>query len=492
MMILLRRRLLLFESSLSFPSCSNKTLHIVFLVGGFAFVLLSFWHLGFPADEQRRHDHRLNRNPLQPLSQSSRRTLTPSSRLKRIIKNGESETTASWTRSQKWNDANNSTSAGSANSANVSRMDHIADSHNNTVLIQHDLAPKNRLMFPKFKKADDNNDNSNNSSNRQQSPPVLAPTLQSPNGGAFVHMGKTGGSAISLLLRNGCHSWMPHPCRVIPEETTASRLIQSYYHSPDFPFLQQSHHDFYSISIRDPLERFISAFCFEHLQNRLARHEELLRGKNWKYEDLYVCFPTLERYVSYLGGGEGSSHYNTSTDFYYPYKKNQVVVDSCQDLARASFHGHVRPYIHLYFNYERIQSFIPIFFQNATNIYVIRQEHLWDDWKSFNQVLLTKMRQQQNQNNNNQHNDQDTDGMVIVPQQQDHEVVRNLTGAAIHQPVTRDLSPEGYIILCRALDREYQAYFAFLQRAQNLQPRDVQETIQRARRKCPNLRNSSL
>lgn len=376
--------------------------------------------------------------------------------------------------SHKWNGGANNNST-TAESTNVPRMNHSgAGSNNNIAVVQHDLAPKNQLMFPKFKKVDSSNN------------PVLAPTLQSPNGGAFVHMGKTGGSAISLLLRNGCHSWMPHPCRdILPanQETIASRLIQSYYHSPDFPFLQQSHHDFYSISIRDPLSRFISAFCFEHLQNRLARREELLKGKNWKYDDLYVCFPTLERYVSYLQGMQNS------TDFNYPYKKNQVVVDSCRDLARASFHGHVRPYIHLYFNYQRIQSFIPDFF--LANIYVMRQEHLWDDWKSFNQVLLAKTRLQQNPNNQHDHHDHDDNdnSIVIIPQQQNLEVVRNLTGAAIHQPVTRDLSPEGYRILCHALEREYQAYFAFLARAQNLQPLDVQETIQRARTKCPNLPN---
>jgi hypothetical protein len=50
--------------------------------------------------------------------------------------------------------------------------------------------------------------------NRIRQLPVVR-RKQSPHGGAFIHMGKTGGSAISLLLRNGCHSFLPHPCREI-------------------------------------------------------------------------------------------------------------------------------------------------------------------------------------------------------------------------------------------------------------------------------------
>jgi hypothetical protein len=48
--------------------------------------------------------------------------------------------------------------------------------------------------------------------------------------GAFIHMGKTAGSSVSLLLRNGCHSFMPKPCRSVPLETIVSRLVGTYYH----------------------------------------------------------------------------------------------------------------------------------------------------------------------------------------------------------------------------------------------------------------------
>lgn len=56
------------------------------------------------------------------------------------------------------------------------------------------------------------------------------PTWESSSNGAFIHMGKTGGSSLSLLLRNGCHSFMPKPCRTVPLETIVSRLVGTYYH----------------------------------------------------------------------------------------------------------------------------------------------------------------------------------------------------------------------------------------------------------------------
>ena len=63
-----------------------------------------------------------------------------------------------------------------------------------------------------------------------QQPVAFSPILSTNATGAFIHVGKTGGSTLSLLLRNGCHSWVPKPCRQIPDESVASKLISDYYH----------------------------------------------------------------------------------------------------------------------------------------------------------------------------------------------------------------------------------------------------------------------
>lgn len=50
-------------------------------------------------------------------------------------------------------------------------------------------------------------------------------------GAAFIHVGKTGGSSLSLQLRNGCHSFVKKPCHHVQNETIVSELVTDYYHS---------------------------------------------------------------------------------------------------------------------------------------------------------------------------------------------------------------------------------------------------------------------
>lgn len=278
-----------------------------------------------------------------------------------------------------------------------------------------------------------------------------------------MHMGKTGGSTLSLLLRNGCHSYMAHPCREVDHESMASKLIESYYHVPDFGLLRQSHHDFYLITTRDPLDRTISAFVFEHIRNKDARDETIDEFKRPKYEWAYQCFPTLQSFVDLLGDGDQ----DPSTQFRYPYSQAMVVADSCTDLARAAFHGRVKIYSHLFFSFQRIGTLIPQI--NRQTLYVTRQEHLWDDWRAVNEALGQ------------------TDGPAYIPPHQ--EEVRNTTVLELQDrlPVTRELNERGREMLCRALEEEYQAYFWFLGHAKNLSPHDISQSIAHAKKNCPNV-----
>ena len=303
------------------------------------------------------------------------------------------------------------------------------------------------------------------------------PTAQRPDGGAFLHVGKTGGSSLSVLLRNGCHSYMPHPCRNITQqpETIASHLIHSYYHVPDFGLLPQSHHDFYLITVRDPLSRTISAFTYEHLRNRLARNETLGMNLYEKYETAYRCFPTLERWVQYLDVGPDGTPPET---FSYPYPKQLVVADSCRDLARAALFGRVKIFSHLFFGFAKLKDLIP----NAGSqvLYVTRQEHLWEDWNQINRMLAEESK-----------TDHHVDPAHLVPSSSSSAdlVLRNTTALVLRDmlPVTRDLSSNGQRILCRALQLEYIAYFWFLRHARNLPSESVAQAIRSAQEHCPNL-----
>lgn len=82
-------------------------------------------------------------------------------------------------------------------------------------------AHQQRIVFPK--------------SRLQNKHDTIRNITQVPPSGAFVHIGKTAGSSLSVLLRNGCHSFVPKPCRTIPalEESMASKLVESYYHGEE-------------------------------------------------------------------------------------------------------------------------------------------------------------------------------------------------------------------------------------------------------------------
>jgi hypothetical protein len=276
-------------------------------------------------------------------------------------------------------------------------------------------------------------------------------------GGAFLHVGKTGGSTLSLLLRNGCHSFVP-VCRRsnITDESMASKLIKSYFHIPDFfrGTLRTTRFDFYLVTIRDPLDRTISAFVFDHIKNRQSRNETVARTKKMrqKYAEAWKCFPSLESFVNYID----------DLNFTYPYRPAIVNTDSCQDLAKAALAGRVNIFSHFCWNLRRIKAEIP----NHQTIYVNRQEHLWNDWREINRILGQVE-------------------PVIVP----NTNTRNSTVLKLQDklPVAKELSQNGTRILCRALQSEYEAYIWFLKQARNLNETDVADSIKRARQQCPNL-----
>ena len=293
----------------------------------------------------------------------------------------------------------------------------------------------------------------------------VIPTAQSPYGGAFVHLGKTGGSTLSILLRNGCHSFQAHPCRNVTHETIASQLIESYYHVPDFGLLPQSQHDFYLVSTRDPLERVVSSFVYEHYWNRKARGEKMDPTKKDKFQLAYKCFPTLEQFALYFEDP------TDPTRFQYPYPKQEVRADNCQDLARAALFGKVRIYGHLYFGYQRILSLLP----PHRVVYVARQEHLQTDWESVLR-LLQKQHSPSGLSSN-------AKLPVVIPLP--HQ--RNVQNQSQHLPVQRVLSKRGARALCQALRDEYHSYITLLQNAYNLSPTQVADSVQHACNQCPQL-----
>lgn len=150
-------------------------------------------------------------------------------------------------------------------------------------------------------------------------------------------------------------------------------------------------------------------------------------------------------------------------DCNYPYRHNVVDATDCAALACATLHGKVRFFVHLFFNYRNI-LYTKLPTDPPRQIYAIRQENLWNDWKNLNILWGQK----------------DT---VYIPPSSFNQ--RNIS--AIQLPVTRTMSPEGRRQLCTALEAEYLAYFRILRTSNNMDENDFESSLKVAEKSCPNL-----
>ncbi|CAJ1966762.1 unnamed protein product [Cylindrotheca closterium] len=295
----------------------------------------------------------------------------------------------------------------------------------------------------------------NGSDGKGYKEPTMPPRESSFHTAGFVHIGKTGGSTISTLLRNGCTSFVEGSCRNITHETVVSKYVEHYYHVPDFWRLPETKHEAFIISIRDPFDRSVSSLLYHHPRN--AEVYQLRQTKKQLYYGplAYACFPKLEDFAQLMQG--------SSTNCNYPYHQRDVVADDCTGLACAVLHGKVRLFSHLFFNYRNI-LYTKLPMEPRRKIYVLRQEYMWDDWRQVNKLLGQTEE-------------------VVVPR--DFSNLRNVSGIVL--PVTRDISVDGRQKLCVALTTEFEAYFKLLIFAININDVEFEKSLTLADANCPNL-----
>ena len=319
---------------------------------------------------------------------------------------------------------------------------------------------------------------------------TMAPQSSDPNMVGFVHIGKTGGTTISKLLRNGCSSFAGTSCERDfdgQNETIVSRLVERYYHVSDFWRLPTTNHRRFLISVRDAYDRTVSALLYMHPEN-LKHYEVQLTEKQKYFGPLaYKCFPTLESFAALLREqGPGSSR--SPDDCNYPYPPGMVEVGDCGALACASIHGKVRFFSHLFFNYqnilytklplkqaapEQLKEDVTATTNSQRQLFVVRKEHLWDDWIAVNRLW-----------------GQPEDDPILIPSKShsvNHRDVSNIEGT-----LSRTVSKEGRDSICRALELEYDAYFRLLALAVNVGPEDMDDCQRIAQQNCPNLDIKSI
>jgi hypothetical protein len=312
--------------------------------------------------------------------------------------------------------------------------------------------------------------------------------------GAFVHVGKTGGSTLSALLRNGCSEYAPKPCipeRVSKGNETAVSKLTTYYH--DFRrgprekafniFKRPVLHDFYLFTTRDPIERLVSSYLYTHPSNKEAAefpyfkmtdlfsqkmkelgnnetavHEYFLHNvfkqtyKEEANEELYACFPTLNEYAALLDNAQ---------DYREGNWRKFVKQGDCANVAKLTIHNMVNDaMMHHLYNLPFITWNLGTGLVNKT-IMTVRTEHLNDDWIEVNAFL----------------------GQARDTVQMPHARLKD--SSKVDQPVKKILSQENRKKLCHAIEREYKVYLSIIESSVNLSPSEKDKTLQEARDSCP-------
>lgn len=253
----------------------------------------------------------------------------------------------------------------------------------------------------------------------------------------FVHVGKTSGSTLACYLgfRYDCGETMLLPKSRLLAQT--EHLIHNMIN--DCPYDD----DYYLFSLRDPIARIRSWFTYER---PLPEDMEYPTENFYIRKPLFIdcAFHTFGDLVE-QGLGDPRLYYNVS--------------HICHQRALAAIRG-INGYArHNYFNYHYYQGMVP---QDAT-ILAIRTEHLETDWASVEKYLSREDHDYRQLN-------------VTFPQ---YNPSRTITAG------DSALSVTGMKNLCHALSHEIKVYINLLNRAVNLTPHQVDQSVKLLAKSCP-------
>ncbi|KAL7535916.1 hypothetical protein ACHAXR_006805 [Thalassiosira sp. AJA248-18] len=322
---------------------------------------------------------------------------------------------------------------------------------------------------------------------------------------AFVHIGKSGGSTISLLLRNGCMSavdgtpcesdrWLKVPGQV--QETPASKRIQFYLHVPHVESgrIAEYYRRVSSVVVvaRDPLERFVSAFLSRHPANMDAMRLRNVRirkkaemdgveppiwakptwGSGRPMEDqihrvaFRGCYPSIEHFAMCA---DPTRHYpfikstfETKIIWSERGKHEMDITLKCREICQEIVSGENDFIQHLQFNYEAFLKYLP----PKTEVFVIRTKSLWRDWIDLNRLLGG------------------TSVDLVVPDEGSKAEAVNARGRL---PVRNNLSDRGRTTMCKHLANEIRIYIDLLNRAVNLSDDDIRSALELCSKNCPSV-----
>jgi len=252
----------------------------------------------------------------------------------------------------------------------------------------------------------------------------------------LTHVGKTGGSTLGCSLGFSLH------CRrttmlegVLPLYTT-NIMHNGMSDCPD-------HMPYFLFPVRNPLHRIKSAYLYDRPKDPYD-----FTKKKYKQFALYLDCPfwTLEKLATKGLAKDGNA------------------TDVCKERAVRTIQGMERHGYHLYYNYRWHVKETQVGEEHSSSqILVIRNEHLVEDWNSLEQLL--------------------SDGASNVTVTE----FKHANPAPAWKSVSDDavLSDGAREILCRYLCEEIQVYKWILFQAVNLDENDFIESMKDLRETCP-------
>lgn len=252
-----------------------------------------------------------------------------------------------------------------------------------------------------------------------------------PKSVCFVHIGKTGGSTIGCSLGFNLHCSRERyiPGGLLPTYTTHA-MHNIWNDCPD-------NMPYYLFALRDPLERAKSAYLYD--RRNIEEHEQDDHGQT----ALYVECPFFTLSDLALRG----------------LAKDGNAPDFCKKRARNAIQGNKRHGYHLYYNYKYYLQFSKALEYDSSEVLVIRNNHMEEDWKSAEWAI---------------------GGEEKVETYFPHT---NTAEKSIRLFDDVHLSPAAHDVLCQALCEEIQWYKKIIASAVNLSDKQKAQTVQEL--SCP-------
>ena len=264
----------------------------------------------------------------------------------------------------------------------------------------------------------------------------------------FMHIGKTGGTSLACSLGfkyDGCGDTTP-PEGYLPQVTT--HLTHNIFNDcNDDDHLTKTRPYYYLFATRNPLERIISWYAYEYPETRYYDKKKPLF--------LDCPFGTLTQ-MAERGLADPPILHDDGEDV------GVVVTKTCQKRAWDAIRGKVPYSRHNAYNYKFYLEQTP---RNAP-LYVMRTEHLTEDWNSVEAHLHSFL-------------------SPDSPKYQIQGFPKQNKSFYKTAKQDRTVSPKAQELLCRGLCEEIQVYKDILRRAMNLTPEQVQESLEELKVSCP-------